>query len=120
MHEIGIANSILEAVLAEATRHSGSRPRRVGIKIGELSAVDPDSLRFCFGILTQGTELETLELEIETCPRRHFCGDCNREFQVNNYDFHCPSCGEQCSQCVSGEQLELSYLEMEEHAARTA
>lgn len=48
MHEIGIADSILQAVRDEAVRHVGAQPYRVCVRIGELSAVDPDSLRFCF------------------------------------------------------------------------
>ena len=48
MHEMGIANSVIEAVRTEAARYPGSSPRKVGLRIGELAAVDPESLRFCF------------------------------------------------------------------------
>jgi Zn finger protein HypA/HybF involved in hydrogenase expression len=38
---------------------------KVGVRIGEMAGIDPDSLAFCFEALVQGTELEPLELEIE-------------------------------------------------------
>jgi hydrogenase nickel incorporation protein HypA/HybF len=36
----------------------------VRLEIGRLSAVVPDSIRFCFDICAQGTPLEGAELEI--------------------------------------------------------
>ena len=115
MHEIGIANSIVDAVRAEAARHPGAKPSKVAVRIGELAAVDADALHFAFGVLTRDTELESLELEIETCPRRHRCGACAAEFVVADYGLRCPGCGGERTECISGEQLELAYLEMEEH-----
>jgi len=115
MHELGIAQSVLEAVSAEAARHPGSRPVKVAMRIGELAAVDPEALRFAFEALTLDTELEGLELEIETCPRRHRCLDCSTEFLVKDFDFACTRCASTRSQCISGDQLELAFLELAEH-----
>ena len=62
MHELGIANSILDGVAKEIERRPGSRPTRVGVRIGELAGVDPDALRFGF---ISGDELEFAYLEVE-------------------------------------------------------
>ncbi|HZP16558.1 MAG TPA: hydrogenase maturation nickel metallochaperone HypA [Terriglobales bacterium] len=115
MHEMGIAQSVIETVQTEAARHPAARPSKVAVRIGELSAVDPEALRFCFDALTRETELEGLELEIETCPRRHRCLDCGAEFVVKDFEFQCPSCSGMRSQCISGDQLEVAYLELEEY-----
>ncbi len=56
MHEMGIASSVLEAVRAEAARQ-GALPCKVGLRVGELAALDEDALRFCFEAITRGTEL---------------------------------------------------------------
>ncbi len=120
MHEVGIANAILEAVRLESARYATARPRRVSVRIGELAAVDPDSLRFCFEALIQDTELSDLELEIEFCPRRQRCPTCGAEFTVVDYDFRCARCGEEKTDFVSGDQLELASLEMEEYEPSTA
>jgi|SRR5215469_6137225 len=114
MHELSIAQSMLEAVEAEAVRHLGAKPSKVGLKIGELAAVDPDALRFGFEILVRDTALEGLQLEIEFCPRRHRCLDCGTEFSVKDFDFRCPACRSTRNDCVSGDQLEIAYLELEE------
>ena len=119
MHELGIAQSVLEAVQAEAAKRS-SKPVKVGLRIGELSAIDPDALRFSFEALTAETDLEGLELQIELCPRRHRCRGCGREFDVKGFIFDCPQCGDNRTECIGGEELQLAYIELEEYEPSTA
>lgn len=115
MHEMGIANSILEAVRSEMQRYPGSRPARVGLRVGEMAAIDEESLRFCFDALASGTDLAGLELAIEVCQRRHVCTECGKEFVVRDYDFRCPACGSLASECIGGDELELSFVELEQN-----
>jgi hydrogenase nickel incorporation protein HypA/HybF len=119
MHEMGIANSVLEAVRGEMRRYPGARPARAGLRIGEMAAIDQESLRFCFEALSHGTDLEGLQLEIELCPRRHRCKDCGNEFNVADYDFQCRMCRALNSECISGDELELAYMEIEDHEPST-
>ncbi len=114
MHELSIANSILEAVRTEAQRRAGFRILKVGVRVGELSGVVPDALSFGFEALVRGTDFEPLALEIEFCPRRHRCARCEHIFVVTDYDPACPICGELETVCIGGEELELAYLEIEE------
>lgn len=65
MHEVAVAGGILEAVRAEAAARRPSRPVKVGVRIGDMAGIDPESLAFCFEALVEGTDLEPLELEIE-------------------------------------------------------
>jgi hydrogenase nickel incorporation protein HypA/HybF len=67
MHELGIASSILDAVRQESQIRNGARVLNVGVRIGDLAAVDPDSLRFGFEALVHGTDLEPLTLNLELC-----------------------------------------------------
>jgi hydrogenase nickel incorporation protein HypA/HybF len=120
MHEMGIANSILHAVAIEVARRPGCHPQKIGVRIGELAAVDPDSLQFCFDAMKHESGFHELQLEIQFCHRRHRCEPCNSEFDVKDYDLHCPECGQATSLCISGDELELAYLEVEEHEPSTA
>lgn len=114
MHELSIANNLLEAVQAEARNRPGVRFVRLGVRVGELTAVDPEALTFCFQVLVRGTAMETLELELERVPRRHRCQRCGWEFTVVDYDVTCPACGTLDTECIAGTELEFAYLEMEE------
>jgi hydrogenase nickel incorporation protein HypA/HybF len=121
MHEFGIANSVLEAVKTEVARRApGAHLHKVGLRIGELAAIDQDALRFCFEAITRETEFESLQLEIEFCPRRHRCRNCGREFVVRDFDFRCPQCANPETECIGGDELELAFLEVEENGACAA
>ena len=115
MHEMGIASSVLEAVRVEAARNGDARPCKVCLRVGERAALDEDALRFCFEAITRGTDLESLQLEIELCPRRHRCTQCKREFIVREYNPRCPQCASLETECIGGDELELAYLEVEEN-----
>ena len=120
MHELSIAEAVLKAVQSEALRHPGSHPRIVGVRVGELAAVDPEALRFCFDAIIRKTDLESLQLEVEVCPLRHRCQDCGQEFIVRDYDFRCPQCSSERGVCISGDELDLAYLEVEEYEPSAA
>jgi hydrogenase nickel incorporation protein HypA/HybF len=114
MHELSIANAILEAVREERERLNGARVTKVGVRIGELAGVDPEALSFGFEVLVKDTDLEPLALEIESTLRRHECSHCKHVFTVVDYQVDCPECGATETRCVGGDELELAYLEVEE------
>ena len=114
MHELSIAKSVLETVQAELAQRPGARLHKVGLRVGELSGVNPDALSFSFEVLVKGTNLEPVVLEIESSPRRHRCPQCNCVFTVTNYDVACPNCYASDTECVGGGELEFTYLELEE------
>jgi len=114
MHELGIANSVLEAAEAAVACHPGAVPLKVAVRVGEMAGIDPGALAFSFEALTAGTPWQNVKLEIENRPREHRCKGCGATFRVVDYNFICPACGGSRNECVSGDELELLYLEMEE------
>ena len=120
MHEMGIAYSVLAAVRTEMKRHPDKIPGKVGVRVGELAALDPEALRFCFEAITRDTDMESLELEIEVCPFRYRCLACGHEFNVHDYETRCPQCADLKTECIGGQELDLAYLEVEEYGASTA
>jgi hydrogenase nickel incorporation protein HypA/HybF len=65
MHEVGIASSVLDVVREQSAARNGARVVKVGLRIGDLAAVDPESLRFCFEALVAGSDLEPLALDLD-------------------------------------------------------
>lgn len=65
MHEMGIAQSTLDAVRKEAALRPGYRVAKIVVRLGDLSGVDTESLSFCFDALVQGTDLDPLELVLD-------------------------------------------------------
>jgi hydrogenase nickel incorporation protein HypA/HybF len=114
MHEVGIANSVLEKARSEAGRFPGAKLLRVGVRIGEWSGVEPESLRFCFEALVAGTGAPAPALDIEFCLRRNRCPQCGHVFRVEHYVMTCPDCGETNTMPFSGDELQITYIDLEE------
>jgi hydrogenase nickel incorporation protein HypA/HybF len=113
MHELGIMESAVDAALREACAHQASRIHRMVLRIGTLSGVEPDSLRFAFDVVTEGTAAAGAELEVESVPARAWCGACAREFGIESgFICVCPDCGALSGEIRQGREMELSRLEM--------
>jgi len=65
MHEVAIAGGILDTVRRETAARQPAHVVKVGVRIGEMAGIDPESLKFCFEVLLKDTGLEPLELAIE-------------------------------------------------------
>lgn len=121
MHEIGIAMSVLESARNELARRPGSALVSVGVRVGVLSGVDVEALRFAFECLVAGTEDEHIVFVTESCPRMNRCQDCGKEFQSPAaspfMDAPCTHCGSTETAFASGDQLDLAFVEIEEKAS---
>ena len=113
MHELGIAQSIVESVRRETAAHGGGRVIRIGLRIGEMSGVNAEALRFSFQVTVHDTDLAPAELDIEEVPLGFRCTRCGREFRVMDYATACPSCGSTETRAAQGDELQIAYLEVE-------
>ena len=111
MHEMSIAQSLVEILQEEMARHQARVLKSVRLHLGQLSAIVPESLSFCFEVMTAGTNMEGAELVMETIPLRAACRDCGASFEIENYVFKCRECGSTQIDTLSGQ--ELSIVEME-------
>jgi hydrogenase nickel incorporation protein HypA/HybF len=116
MHELGIAESILHRVQQEAAKRSGARVTKVGVRVGELSGVDPDALAFGFEVLVKDTAMEGLALEIDLRKREQRCSSCGREYESGILFSACPDCGSLNTACIGGDELEIAFIELEDPA----
>lgn len=115
MHEMGIAMQVVEiATAAIPEGMEGSRVERVNLRVGKLSAVVPDSLRFCFDILIRDTPLANASLNIQEVPVSAQCGDCGHAWTAERPEFLCPRCGGGAVQLLSGQELEVVSIDIAE------
>jgi hydrogenase nickel incorporation protein HypA/HybF len=112
MHEVGIIESALEVIRREARAHQASRVTRVVMRIGAISGVDIDALRFGFEACTPGSIAAGAELEIEAVPARAHCKNCASDFTIESgFIFQCPRCAAFSGDVRSGRELDLARLE---------
>jgi hydrogenase nickel incorporation protein HypA/HybF len=111
VHELSIAS----AIVAIASDHArGRRVTSVDVRIGRLRQVVPEALTFAFELATEGTELAGAELIIEHVPTRLACRACGAETEATDFPFACAGCGGVDVDVVSGDELLVDALELDE------
>jgi hydrogenase nickel incorporation protein HypA/HybF len=110
MHELNIAMTIINIVEKEAAGKKLGRVEEIGLKIGALTGVDPEALRFAFEASTVDTSLAGARIEIENIPVRGTCRSCGKKFEVKEFVFICPHCGAGDLEINQGEELDIAYI----------
>jgi len=109
MHEMGITQSIVAIVTEQA---AGRKVKRVTLEIGKLAAIMPDSIRFCFDVMAQGSALEGAALDIVEIPGRARCRDCGSELMLADMFDRC-GCGSRSLERLAGQELNIKSMELE-------
>jgi len=114
VHEVGIMHQALEIALRHAEQAGGAPIRCIHLRIGVLSGVVEDALRFAFTCLAEGTLAEGGRLAIEVVPMRCFCAACDREYETLDPLDTCPGCAAPCPP-LGGQEIEVASLELASH-----
>ncbi len=114
MHEMAIAQSIVDVVEARADEHHAAHVKSVRLQVGEASGIVADSLTFSFEMLASLDPLLTgAQLLIDSVPHRAYCRACASEFSVVNFVAQCPACEGWDTQVISGTELQILEMEIE-------
>ncbi len=104
--------STLAAVRREAEARHAAHVDRIVLRIGVLSGVEPEALRFAFEACSPGTLAAGAELDIESVPALAYCPTCACEFAAGRgFICRCPGCGNYSGDLRSGRELELRRIE---------
>lgn len=114
MHEVSIAQNIVEVALNALRGHAPARVTAVNIKLGPLSGVDADALRFAFEVVREDTPLAQATLNVGLTTLGLECNACGQTFQPEEYQFACPHCQSSSIRLISGDELEIVDLEVEQ------
>ncbi len=103
MHELAITEGVVNAV---TERLPDAKVTNVRLEIGALSGVVADSVRFCFDLVTEGTNLAGASLEIVEPPANCRCRTCGVEFAPDGPIVLC-GCGSADVEVLSGLELRI-------------
>ena len=73
MHELSIAQAILDQVQEAARKEKADRVTGIALAIGALSGVDHGSLEFVFPLAAEGTTAADATLTVEITAGRELC-----------------------------------------------
>lgn len=117
MHELSIATTVVAVASRHAAAHPGCRVAAVSLRIGRLTCVHEEALRFAFAIAREDTPLADAELRILSVPVRVWCPRCGDERELPGIQrLACPVCGEPTGDIRAGRDLDIESLELLEPA----
>jgi hydrogenase nickel incorporation protein HypA/HybF len=113
MHEMGIALEIIDIVRSSIPADKpDARVERINLKLGKLSAVVADSLRFCFEVAAKEAGLGGAELVIDEIPVTACCNSCGHTWTIEKPVFVCPACDHTSIEMLSGRELDIESIEI--------
>ncbi len=114
MHEYSLTLSLIETVEGEGLKRNAKKIKRIVLKVGKFSGVEPILLSHSFEILKKEKDQfknTTLEIDIEN-PKME-CKNCSRIFESDDFPFICPECGNPFTDMVKGSDIIIEKIEME-------
>lgn len=112
MHEMSLARAIVEHAIGVIAAGKASRVVSVTLRLGLLSCADPESLRFCFPHVAEGTPLEGATINIVPEPLELFCEDCGQTTVTSILSLVCGSCQSDLVTVRTGQELVIQSLEV--------
>ncbi len=112
MHELSIAQNIVD-IIDETLNGEPVKLLEVSVQIGELVAVVPESLDFCYNVITENTKYAGSKLTINILPLMSKCRNCSRKSHIKMFTFICPHCESSDLEVLQGQELLISHLEVE-------
>lgn len=113
MHELAIAEALIEQADEIRRAHGARRVTVIRLRVGPLSGVVPALLESAFPLAAAGTPLEGATLDCIDTPIRVHCQTCDAETEARLNALICGACGDWHTRVISGDALILERLELE-------
>lgn len=131
MHELAVAQALVEQVDAVINQHQAShdndasssdawRATFIRVRIGPLAGVVPELLATAFPLAAAGSRMQHAALEFAHAPIQVRCQSCGAETEAAMNRLICGACGDWHTQIISGDELLLESVELETSPTPTA
>lgn len=113
MHEMSLAESVLQIIEDTARKQGYTRVKTVWLEIGQLACVEQESLRFCFDAVMRDSIAHEARLEITETAGQGRCEKCLIEMPIAALYEACPNCGSYEIHVIDGDEMRVKELEVE-------
>jgi hydrogenase nickel incorporation protein HypA/HybF len=114
MHELSIAQNIVETVERNVPEKDWKNISYIRLKVGEVAGVVNESLEFSYQAITAERPLKNSKLAIESIPFRISCNKCGKTTSNEGGFSVCSECGNSDTMIVSGSELMITEIEINE------
>src|SRR5512147_2388389 len=113
MHEMSIAEGVLQLIEEAAEREGFKQVKTIWVEIGKLSGVEAEALSFCFDAVTRGSIAEGAAFEIVAVPGRGRCPQCGKETELEAVYDACRHCGALPVEVIGCTEMKIRELEVD-------
>ena len=107
MHEYGLAQSVLDRVVARA---GGRRVTGVRVRAGVMQRIDTPTMDIAFASVARGTVAEGATVTLDLVPVTLTCRACGAVTEVSDAYATCGRCGDADVDARGGDELTLVSL----------
>jgi hydrogenase nickel incorporation protein HypA/HybF len=112
MHEMSLAEGVLQLIEDAARAQEFSKVTTVWLEIGQLSGVEVEAMKFCFDAVTRDSIADGAALEIVATPGTGWCMQCSQTVPMQEVFGECPQCGSHQMQVTGGTEMRVKELEV--------
>ena len=108
MHELSLANDILQVVRNESQKVGGKRLWEIRARVRKsIHHMEESSLGICFEAVAKGTIAEGAKVTIEIIPPTLRCKECDFTFLAQGNDLVCPICRKSNLEELDADEIDL-------------
>lgn len=113
MHELSVTSSLIRLVVAECIKQKITKPKKIIVDLGGITAYSKDSVLFYYDILKNDEPLlRKTTLRINEIPGKILCNDCKKESVIQDACMmFCPCCSSRNVSIISGKEFLLKEIE---------
>lgn len=120
MHELSMAQGIINAVLDTAEENNATEVTEVTVEVGRLAMINPEQLQFILGVLIENTIMEDAKINFEDIPAEIDCNDCSFHGNavLDDSDHYaplvkCPECDSLSVEVLNGKDIVVKNIVIE-------
>ena len=110
MHEVSLAESMLELIQERAETEGFSKVITVWLEVGMLSCVEADAMSFCFESVVANSIASDANLEIISVAGLGKCNECHKCSPIKHLFDPCCHCGSFGLDIVQGKAVKIKSL----------
>ncbi|MFA5781834.1 MAG: hydrogenase maturation nickel metallochaperone HypA [Bacteroidales bacterium] len=114
MHELSVAQNIIEIVEEHAKKLHALAVSEVELDIGMVSGVIPENLEFAMDVAIKNTLLEGAKIKINVILAKAKCLNCLKDFEMDDIYTMCLHCGSLQYEIIQGKELKVKSIKIED------
>jgi hydrogenase nickel incorporation protein HypA/HybF len=113
MHELSIAENIVEICEQNAIANNATKIHSVTLNVGELSGVVMEALRTAMDSAVKNTIMQQSEIIYKVIHGVAKCEECGNEFQTNEIYSNCTNCNSYMTTIIKGKEMTVASMDIE-------